>query len=227
MLSNLLSRSVVKKQFVAVTGLMMVGFILAHLAGNTLIFLGPEAFNGYAAMLASIPEILWVMRIGLIAALVLHVYFTILVTLENRASRQDRYAVAKPPEHADYAKRTMIYTGALVFFYLWLHLANFTFGDREGPTAIVGGENLGLYGIVWNTFSRVPYAFIYVVAVSCVGFHLSHGIQSMFQTVGFFHDRYTPLIRKISMVAGALVAVGFASIPLYILIRSLTGGPAV
>ncbi len=226
MVSELLAKSIVKKQIVAITGLMMVGFILAHLAGNLLIFLGPKVFNGYAAQLASVPEILWVMRIGLIAAFILHVYFTILLWLENRAARPERYAVAAT-DASTFAGRTMIYTGALVFFYLWLHLANFTFGDREGPSAVISGQNYGLYGIVWNTFSRVPYVFIYVVAMTCIGFHLSHGIQSMCQTVGFFHDRYTPAIRKISIVLGAIVAVGFSLIPLYVLIRHFTAGPVV
>src|SRR5689334_1599967 len=103
--------SIFRKQIVAVTGLAMVLFILAHLAGNLLILLGPEVFNGYAKMLASIPEVLWVARAGLAVSLVLHVYFTISLTIENRAARGSEYAVSRSKGDAGFARKFMIYTG--------------------------------------------------------------------------------------------------------------------
>ncbi len=230
-IGRLLKTSVVKKQIVAVTGLIGVGFIIVHLAGNTLIFMGPEAINGYSEVLHTIPELLWVARLGLIAAFVIHVYFTISITLENRAAREDRYAVHNDLGETNFAKKTMIYTGLLVFFFLFLHLTDFAMGDQSGPKSVLmgpdGEASYGLYGLVWNGFTSLPRVLFYVLAVSCVGLHLSHGIQSLCQTVGFFHDRYTPVIRRASNVLGALVAVGFSLMPLYVFIRHMTGGTGV
>ena len=231
-IGGLLRTSVVKKQIVAVTGLMGVGFIIGHMAGNTLLLLGPEAFNGYAEMLHAVPELLWVVRVTLIAAFVIHVYFTIALTLENRAARTDPYAVAATHGETTFAKKTMIYTGLLVFFFLFLHLTDFTFPDKTGPNTVLAGADgeasYAIYGLVWNSFAKnILRSVFYILAVCCVGLHLSHGIQSLFQTIGFFNDRYTPVIRKASIVLGALVAIGFSLIPLYVVIRHFTIGPAV
>jgi succinate dehydrogenase / fumarate reductase cytochrome b subunit len=231
-LGGLLRTSVVKKQIVAVTGLIGVGFIIGHLAGNSLILLGPEAFNEYAEMLHAVPELLWIARVTLIAAFVIHVYFTVALTLENRAARDDRYAVAADHGETTFAKKTMIYTGLLVFLFLFIHLTDFTFPDKNGPNTVLtgpeGDASYAIYGLVWNSFAKnLLRSAFYILAVCCVGFHLSHGIQSLFQTIGFFNDRYTPVIRKASIVLGALVAIGFSLIPLYIIIRHFTIGPAV
>jgi len=231
-IGGLLRTSVAKKQIVAVTGLVGVGFIIGHLAGNSLIFLGPEAFNGYAEMLRAVPELLWMARAALIAAFVIHVYFTIALTLENRAARTGRYAVSATHGETNFAKKTMIYTGLVVFFFLFLHLTDFTFPDKSGPNSVLAGADgeasYAIYGLVWNSFAKNIFRSVfYILAVCCVGLHLSHGIQSLFQTIGFFNDRYTPVIRKASNVLGALIAIGFSLIPLYIIVRHFTIGPAV
>jgi len=214
--------SIFRKQIVAITGLAMVMFILGHLAGNLLILLGPKAFNSYAAMLAGIPEVLWVARIGLGISLVLHVYFTIALTMENRAARGGAYAVTRSKGDAGLARKFMIYTGLLLFLVFFFHLRDFTFGDKDGPASVVsglnGGESLGLFGLVWNSFLFVPRSVIYILFVSSVGLHLSHGVQSLFQTLGINHERWTPMIQKVSVALGVIVAVGFSSIPLYVLI---------
>jgi succinate dehydrogenase / fumarate reductase cytochrome b subunit len=214
--------SIIRKQIVAVTGIAMVMFILGHLAGNLLILLGPKAFNDYAAMLASIPEVLWVARIGLAISLVLHVYFTIALTIENRAARGGAYAVSSSKGDTGFARKFMIYTGLLLLFVFFFHLRDFTFGDKEGASSVVaglnGGESLGLFGLVWNSFLFVPRSVIYILFVSSVGLHLSHGVQSLFQTLGINHERWTPLVKKVSVALGLIVAVGFSSIPLFVLI---------
>lgn len=230
-IGRLLNTSVVKKQIVAVTGLIGVGFIIGHLAGNSLLLLGPEAFNGYAEKLQSLGEFLWVVRIALIAAFVVHVYFTVLITLENRAARADRYAVSNDLGETNFAKKTMIYTGLLVFFFLFLHLTDFSLADKTGPHSVLNGPegeaSYGLFGLVWNSFLFLPRSVFYILAVCCVGLHLSHGIQSLFQTIGFFHDRYTPAIRTASNTIGALVALGFSVVPLFVIIRQYTFGPGI
>ncbi len=224
----LLSTSVFKKQIVAITSIFLVLYIIGHLAGNLLIFAGPEAFNAYAEKLHDLGGLLWVARIVLLAAFVLHVYFTIKLAQENRKAGLGRYAVANPKGDWPFARRTMIYTGLLVFFFFFVHLNDFTFADAEGEHSVVmtsnGEANLGLYGLVWNSFLDPFRAVFYVLAVFATGFHLSHGVQSLFQSLGLDHPRYTPTIRRLSVIIGAIVAVGFALIPVYVIIRHLITG---
>jgi succinate dehydrogenase cytochrome b subunit len=230
--ASLLRSSIFRKQVVAVTGIMLVGFIVGHLGGNLLILIGPDVFNAYAEKLQSLGKLLWVVRLGLIAAVVLHIYFTILLTLENRAARGDRYAVANTKaDQSQFAKKTMIYTGILLFLFIFLHIYDFTLADKHGPGSVVEAagtqDSLGLYGVVWNGFTNPLRNLIYVLAVCSVGFHTSHGIQSLFQTLGFFHERYTPLINRASIAIGLLLAVGFSVIPLYVMLRHYTIGIGV
>lgn len=221
--SALVRSSIIRKQIVAVTGLAMVLFLCVHLAGNLLLLLGPEAFNDYAEKLASIPELLWVARIGLATMFLLHVYFTIVLTMENRAARSERYAIDAAKGDALFARKFMIYTGVLVFFVFFFHLRDFALGDKEGPGTVIAGLNdgqsLGLFGLVWNSFLNVPRSIVYVLFVCSVGIHLTHGVQSLFQTLGVNHERWTPLIRRISVVLGIVIAAGFSAIPIFVLIK--------
>ena len=227
-LSTYLHSSVFKKQVVAITGLLLVAFVIGHLCGNCIIYLGPAAFNHYAETLHAVPELLWIVRITLVTALIVHVYFTILVTLENRAAGGgNRYAVAATHGATNMAKKFMILSGAMVFFFLILHLSDFTISDKTGPATALKGQEYAIYGLLWNSFLNPVRVLVYLAAVWCVGMHLTHGIQSLFQTIGFFHERYTPGIRKASVVIGILVATGFSLIPLYVIIRNAMGGPAI
>ena len=217
---TLLRSSIVRKQIVAITGLAMVGFLVAHLSGNFLIFAGPEAFNGYSEKLRHLGPLLWVLRIGMIVALFAHVSLAIKITQENRLARGGQYEVNNHKGETGFAKKTMIYTGLLIVVFIALHLYDFTFRSKVGdPTIIAGvnnGESLGLFGLVWNSFLQPWHAGLYVLAMILLGFHLSHGIQSLFQTLGISHDRYTPIINTISLLLAIVLAVGFMTIPLYI-----------
>lgn len=203
----------------------MIGFVVAHLVGNLLIYAGPEAFNAYAHKLASLGPIVWVMRFGLIGAIVLHVWLTITLVKENRKARPQAYDIDRVKGDRSYATRAMKYTGIFIILFIMLHLYDFTFGNKSGPQSVITGlnndESLELFGLVWNSFSfsqgwwRVP---IYLIAVTAVGMHLSHAIQSVFQTFGFNHDRYTPVIRMVSIAVGVIVALAFALIPIYVFI---------
>jgi succinate dehydrogenase / fumarate reductase cytochrome b subunit len=220
-----LRSSVLRKQIVAVTGLAMVGFLVAHLSGNLLIYAGPDAFNAYAEKLRGLGPLLWAMRAGLIAAFAIHVWFTVSLARENRTARNHRYEVDSPKGDRSFATTTMFYTGIVVVAFLVLHLFDFTFGTKTGPQSVVPriepDVSQGLFGLVWNSFGpaggvwRVP---VYVGVMAGIGLHLSHAIQSVFQTFGFNHPRYTPIIRVGSIVIGAAIALGFASIPIYALL---------
>lgn len=219
----LVGSSIFRKQISAITGLAMIGFVIAHLSGNLLIYGGPEMFNGYTEKLHEVEELLWIMRFGLIISIILHVVITLTLARENSRARDTRYQVTKDHGDRKMATRFMKYTGILIVFFLALHLYDFTFGDKHGDATIVeglnNGESLGLFGLVWNSFSiEVNWwrVLIYEVAVIAVGLHLSHAIESLLQTIGFNHDRYTPTIRKASLAIGILIAIGFGSIPVYV-----------
>ena len=225
-LSVVLKSSVFRKQVSALTGLALVGFVVAHLAGNLLIFAGPEAFNDYAHQLQSLGhgKVVWVMRFGLIGAFVIHMGLTIMLAIENSKARATRYEMTKSHGNRKFATRAMKYTGIMIALFIILHLYDFTFGDKTGTASIVeglnDGESLGLFGLVWNSFQQWWRVILYILAVSSVGLHLTHAIQSVFQTLGFNHDRYTPLIQKLSLAVGILLALVFSSIPLYVALAS-------
>lgn len=228
-IKRVLGSSVFRKQVVALTGLAMVGFIIAHLSGNLLMFGGPETFNAYARGMANFGPLLWVMRLGLLASVVAHVWLTITLVKENRRARGSRYFVYEDHGERTWAMRTMIYTGLLIVLFVPIHLNDFTFADKNGPASVIPGvnndESLYLFGVVWNSYtigigllSGWMRTTLYVLAVCAVGFHLSHGIQSLFQTFGANQRRYMPIVRWVSIGLGTIIAVGFASIPIYIML---------
>lgn len=228
---NALSRSIGKKQVVALTGAALVVFIIFHLAGNLLVLGGRDLFNAYAERLGSLGPLLWVARAGLVFLFVTHIVATIMVTLENRRARGERYEVFNPKGGDHWATRTMIYTGLLVFAFLFLHLYDFSLSDREGPKSVIAGatvaQSQGLYGLVWNRFLNIPRTIFYICAVTAVGMHLSHGIQSTFQTIGIYHNQYSGVIDKISMGIGVFVALGFSAVPIFVVIRHFTVGAGI
>jgi succinate dehydrogenase / fumarate reductase cytochrome b subunit len=221
-----LKSSIFRKQIVAVTGLMLVGFIIMHMMGNFLIFLGPDWFNAYAEKLQEMAEFLWIARIGLMVAFLVHILTTILLTLENWKANPNRYQVSstKTDESLVFAKRTMIYTGLLVVLFVGFHLTDFTLHEKTVPHTeirfqIPGQENAwiakdyGLYGLVWNSFLNPVRATLYILMMVVLGLHLSHAIQSFFQSLGLYREPLSLKIRTFSVIAGILVALGFMSIP--------------
>jgi len=211
-------RTITIKQAVAVTGLMMAGFLIGHLAGNLILLKSdPKAFNDYAKFLASLGAGLWIARIILIAALIIHLAGIAYLVMENRAARSTRYAVHNWSGKPTMAVRSMLLTGSLVLAFLALHLWHFTFTEHHGPAATINGQDLGLFGLVYNSFHLGwTYTIIYLVAMVLLGLHLDHGIQSLFKTLGFNHPDYTPKIRIFSRLFAVAIAGGFAIIPLYI-----------
>jgi len=225
---RILGSSIFRKQVIAVTGLGMVVFVVFHLLGNLYIYGGPEAFNGYSEKLHALGPLLWVARFGLIGIFVVHVWLTISLARENRARRPRGYEGGAPKGDRNFATYTMMYTGILVAVFLVFHLNDFTFPAKTGPDTVVPAiddtESQGLFGLVWNSYNASPVGLarvaLYLAAVCGVGLHLSHAIQSVFQTFGFHHPRYTPVVKAVSVGIGGIVAFGFATIPLYALFMS-------
>ncbi len=216
MLKKYLSSSIGKKQVVAVTGLMLILFLIAHLAGNLLIYRGPEAINIYSHTLHSFGPLLRVLELGLTAVFAIHIIFTAMVVIENKKARPIAYAGTPAESKRSLATRIMPYSGTIILFYIIKHLFDFTFVDTTGAEGFINGQNMGLYGVIVNEFSNLYDVSIYVIAMIAVGFHLVHAIQSVCQTFGWNHPVYTPIVKKISLVLGIIIAVSFAAIPLYV-----------
>ncbi len=216
MLKKYLSSSIGKKQIVALTGLAMVLFLLAHLAGNLLIFKGADAYNAYAAALKEFGALLWVARLGLIAMFFIHFVFIFLLVKQNRQARGVQYSEPLHANTRSLSTKLMPVSGTILLAYIITHLMDFTFTHSNIANATVCGDYLGLYGLVVNHFSNPFGSLWYVIAMFAVGFHLTHAVQSVAQTFGWNNSKYTPFIKKTSVVVGIGIAAGFAAVPIYV-----------
>ena len=222
---NRFTTTVGKELIVGVTGILLVGFVLGHLAGNLLLLLGPEAFNDYAEKLQSLGELLWVARIGLIVALVAHVSMAISLALASRQARgEQRYEVEHSVGRKSVATRFMVISGVTILAFLLFHIYDFSIsGDIEGPGSVIKGmgeESMGLYGVVFNSFANPLRSLFYIIAVCGVGLHLSHAIASVVVTLGILTEKSTDKVEWVARVIGLAVAIGFSSIPIYVFIRA-------
>ena len=216
--------SVGKKAVMGATGLVLVGFILMHLLGNMLIFLGPDALNGYAEKLRHLGAMIWVVRGSLLAITVVHVRMAITLTRENRAARPVPYAVTKPID-TTLAARTMMLSGLFLLAYLVYHLLHFTFGVTQPAIAHLEDPfgRHDVYRMVVLGFQDPRVVLLYVAAMGLLCMHLSHGIASMFQSVGLNDERTLPALQKLGRLLAMAIFIGYVSIPLSIAL-GLVGG---
>lgn len=211
--------SIGKKLVVAVTGLAMVLFLAGHLTGNLLIYAGKEAFDEYAKFLheAGHGALIWVARVGLLVVVLLHVWATILLTRENKAARKE-YEY-KATIQATKSSRIMIWSGLTVLAFIVFHILHFTVRS-SGRLAEIARESP--YEMVIAGFSGGFLQFLvvvfYVIAMTLLCSHLSHGVASMFQTLGLRSKKSSDLIQKVSLGYAAVIWVGFVSIPVSILL---------
>jgi succinate dehydrogenase / fumarate reductase, cytochrome b subunit len=214
-----LKSSIGKKQVVAVTGVLLMLYLVAHLLGNLFIFVGPKAFNTYANTLASFRPGLYVIEVALLFVFLIHIWFTVLVVLENiRSAGMTRYSVANAKSHRSWATRLRVYTGIFILAFVVWHIMDFTLIDHHGARSFIGQKSFGLYGVVFNSFLNPVHSALYILAMISIGFHLAHGVQSCVQTFGYNHPTYAPMIRNAGNWFGILIAVGFSSIPVYVMI---------
>lgn len=207
--------SVGKKVLMAVTGLVAFAYVLGHMLGNLQIFIGRERLNDYAEFLHSLGWLLWVIRVFLFAFFVIHVWKGIQLKLENWASRPQRY-VKNNTVQASLSSRTMIWTGLAVLSFVVYHILHFTVRVTN-PQYQKMVDDLGrpdVYSMVITGYENNLIAIVYIVAVGLVCYHLTHGIASMFQTVGLNNPRFQPVLDKIAWTLAVLIFLGFISIPL-------------
>jgi succinate dehydrogenase / fumarate reductase cytochrome b subunit len=212
-----INSSIGKKFMMAVTGSFLLIFLVIHLIGNITLFFGPSAFNGYVSALDVIKPLIRVIEVVLLAAFVIHIFNGLRLWLENKRARGINYKVNGSSENSTVFSRTMALTGSIIFIFLVTHLGTF-FWRFNVYDPLGYATNHQYYDVVVYFFSIWWYAILYVIAMGFLGYHLNHGFQSAFQTFGWNHNKYFPLIKKIGTVYAIIMAFGFASMPIYFLL---------
>jgi succinate dehydrogenase / fumarate reductase cytochrome b subunit len=211
--------SLVKKFLMAGTGLVLALFVLGHMLGNLQVLFGsPGPINRYAHFLKSLGELLWLVRLFLLACVVVHVWMAILLTLENRRARPISY-VKDATVQASYASRTMIWSGLIILAFIIFHLAHYTlqivhpiFKSLE---YVEDGHRIhDVFGMVLVGFSYPAVVAFYVIAIGLLCFHLSHGVSSLFQSLGVRNDKWRACLNKIALAYAWIIFLGFISVPL-------------
>lgn len=209
----------------ALTGLALAGFVIGHLAGNLQIFLGPESINKYGHFLQSNPEIIWPARIGLLAAVGLHIWAAVTLARENRAARPVAYSTAYQPSAASYASRTMIMSGLILAAFIIYHLLhftvrtpglNFTGTDFHLLTDAQGRHDV--FRMMVTGFRQPLVAGFYVLSMALLCLHLSHGLGALFQSLGLRNKAWTPVVNKAGVIIAWALFIGYSSIPVSILL---------
>jgi succinate dehydrogenase / fumarate reductase cytochrome b subunit len=206
-----------KKIIMAVTGMMLVGFLMGHLLGNLQIFTGePSHINAYGALLHAEPALLWVVRLVLLTAVGLHVVSSAQLWLLARAARPVGYYKKEDPG-ATYAARTMVWSGPIVAAFVIFHILHLTMGKVGLEFRHTGDGHVDVYTNVVTGFQNPVVSGFYIVAMAMLCLHLYHGVWSMFQSLGVSHPKYTPLLKKLAVVLSLGLAIGNISIPVSIL----------
>lgn len=212
--------SIGRKMIVAITGVILMIFVVGHLLGNLQIFIGPRWVNDYAQHLRDLGPLLWVVRIGLLVAVLLHIYFTILLALENRRARPQRYKEKKPIK-ATFASRHMAVSGLVVLAFILFHLFHFTGRRFNAQFPLLKDDPLNhhdVYSMMVYGFRNVYVSAFYLIGLFLLTLHLTHGASSFFQSLGLNDKKLTPRLAFGARVFAWLLFLGYASIPIAILL---------
>lgn len=238
---NFLRSSIGRKILMAVTGVILLGFVAGHLVGNLQIFEHPDRINGYAHFLQSLGPVLWLVRLGLLACVALHIWLATVLSLENATARGGTYGL-KHTIQATLASRMMRWTGYVVLAFLLYHLAHFTLGlaqmdtfktslepyAMEGdyhvlgiPVVSAGTEVLDVHSMVILGFMNPLVSLFYITAVGLLSLHLLHGVDSLFQTLGLRNAKWSGLLRKVAVVFCTLYFIGNLAIPASVMLGKI------
>jgi succinate dehydrogenase / fumarate reductase cytochrome b subunit len=226
LLQLIFGSSLGRKYIMALTGVALIIFVIGHLVGNLQVFLGPEVINRYGAFLQANVKFLWVARIGLLAAVGLHIWSAIALTLENRAARPKAYDEKKFIK-ASYASRTMAVSGLIVLAFIIYHLCHYTFMITHPEyqyleyTLQDGSSVHDIYSMIVLGFSQPLISGFYILAIGLLCLHLSHGIASMFQSLGLNTSKTQPCFTNLARGLSFLIFLGYASIPAAVLLGYL------
>jgi len=206
--------SVGRKLVMAVTGQVMVLFVIGHIAGNSTIYF--NKLNAYAAGLHALPFLVWAIRLAMLVVVSFHIYYAVQLKLENNAARPEPYQKKKELE-STFGGRNMVWTGSIIGTFLVYHLLHFTFQVIDPATAarahLDAAGRPDVFLMVARGLQRIGIALVYLFSVTALWLHLSHGIQSSFQTLGLNGERSFSSIRKGGSLAAFGLYIAYASIP--------------
>ena len=216
---KLFKNTVGRKVLMSCTGLLMIFFVIIHLLGNASVFAGPAAINAWAAKIHSLTLLLWLFRTAMFIVLSLHIYLGTLLTFENRAAKSGTYAGRKTLR-STFAGRYMIWTGVLTGVYLVYHILHFT-AHLISPelSSAVNIDKMGrpdVFIMMMLNFRNAVVSLVYISAMVALALHLTHGIQSFFQTLGLNNDNTFPVVIKAGAIAAVIIFLGYISIPISI-----------
>jgi len=242
LVGSLFGSSIGRKLLMAVSGLVLIGFVIGHLVGNLQVFQDPDHINGYAQFLRNLGPLLWVARLGILVAALVHIWAGVTLSLENKAARGPEPYAVRHTIRATLASRTMKWTGLVVLAFIVYHLAHFTWGWAQTatfkenlkhyamqheyrvagfPVIAAGAEVHDVHTMVVRGFENKVVSLFYVVAVGLLSFHLLHGFDSMFQTLGVRSTRWSRGLRKFCVLFCVLYFVGNLAIPGAVLLGKL------
>jgi succinate dehydrogenase / fumarate reductase, cytochrome b subunit len=208
--------SIGKKVVMAITGLILFGYVAIHMLGNLQIFMGPDHINAYAKTLKGNVAFLWAARLVLLTAGVWHLVAAIQLTRQSQRSRPEGYYY-KDMIQANYASRTMRWSGPIIAVFVIYHLLHFTTGHIH-PLF----DTHDVYRNVIIGFRSWPVSLFYIIAMGALGLHLWHGGWSMFQTMGWINPKSDSIIHRLAAIATLAIVIGFISIPIAVLARLIS-----
>jgi len=220
-----------KKYIVAATGFFLFLFLIGHMAGNLLLYRGQDAINTYGEKLKDTGPLLWAARLGLLALLAVHLYFTISLSQMNEAARKTRYAAGFKPKASTVSSRSMLITGFVVLAFLIYHLAHFTLywtNPEYGTYAEQikdGHSRHDVYRMVTDAFNRPVVVLIYLLAMAVVFTHLAHGVSSLFQSWGLSNFKWARFRERATPVVVGLLIAGFLSVPVGVMLGLIKRDP--
>lgn len=232
---SLIRSSIGRKFFMALTGLFLCSFLIGHLAGNLQLFMegenGKHQFNDYAYFMTHNPIVKILSYVTYLSVL-FHVIDGIVLTVRNRKARPVKYHTSRPGKNSLWSSRNMGVLGTIILVFIIVHMGNFWYVMHWGGLPTYESPNTGhtvndLHTVVTTFFSAdtnnlaVVYVLLYVISMFALGFHLVHGVQSAFQSLGVNHSAYTPIIKVISLIFAIAVPALFASIPVYLFVGGL------
>jgi succinate dehydrogenase / fumarate reductase cytochrome b subunit len=204
---------------VALTGIILILFVIGHLLGNLQIFLGPDWINGYSQHLRDLGPILWIIRISLLTTVIVHIYVTIRLAIDNRRARPEAY-IDKEHVKATFASRHMVMSGLIVLAFIIYHIAHFTVRVTDRRFALLKADPLNhydVYSMMVYGFQSIYVSSFYVLGLFLLALHLSHGSSSFFQSLGLNNKTLTPRLAFGGRVFAWLLFLGYTSIPIAVL----------
>lgn len=214
---HLLTSTVGRKILMAVTGMMLVGFITVHLLGNMSVFAGSEAINIYAEKLHSLGPIVWIFRLAMLGLFAVHITFGIQLTMENSSASPEAYAIKKRLK-TTFSAESMIYTGLILLAFLLYHLLHFTVQvvhtDAVSTLLPLVNDRPNVFAMVGNSFNSVFVSVVYVIAMAALFLHLSHGLQSFVQTFGLNNGPSQDKVAAIGKLVAIFYGLAYTAIPL-------------